>query len=917
MVNLYIEGKLLDQYADESVDIISSVLDVQDITKNTGDYSKEFSVPSSRRNNKIFKHWYNSSIDNGFDARTRVSGSIDIDGVPFKTGKWLLRNVKIVKGVPDSYKINFYGDTASLSETVGKDILKDLDFTSLDHAYTPDKIKEGLTQGLSNGSIIYTPIAQKGMFYDSDSATTDEVVNGILRRRNIAWNGGGSGIEYRELRPSMKVIEIIKAIEVKYGITFSRDFFGTTEFDELYIWLSADLEGKAIGNNDELIDWSTTDGSWMNTTTDVATYTYDPSSTGNDGMRIELKITPSAGFENVNYTAYIKRTDNGEGRIAQLTSVSGTQTLIPLNYPGFNPITHDDIVIEFYVVSTEAFEYSATLKSTYILNGVGFGIPETSSTSGNVVTTAGVVMKRLMPELEVTEFLRGIIQMFKLVVIGKGDKDFYVNSLDAFYRTGNRHEITKYVDFASIGVDRGEIISELDFTYEDPTTILAKKFKDDNGVGYGDSKVKLINENGVAYDGDVLTVKLPFETIVYERLTDADTDTDTTIQIGSAIDIAYEPVFTKPHLHYASLVSIANDNVKWGTSTPQQLNTNMFMPMSHFGIYSPAYSLGFESEVSTYSNEIMNNTLYSNHYQNYLEAIFNVKRRTFKVSAQLPIQIVTRLQLNDIITIDQLDYRINNFKYNLLTGRTQLELINGFDKYETNDVVLPTECFNASILGGTYGFNIPNVQNYAITSSVVGGGTPFVTESVDVDNRLKAIVQPWTSIPVGTFSRTTNLTFTDTVPTIVQGDIVRNGDFADSSEWYIPNGYTDGWIVGGGFAESTGIAGRRLDQTSSFDSVVGGCTYEVEYTISDWVSGEVGIWFGSSNGVHVKNSGNGTYTGTHVAGFDADDIGLVQINEPNHLNGIFIGKVSNLSITGCKRTFKEQGGMCITQTNQG
>jgi len=27
--------------------------------------------------------------------------------------------------------------------------------------------------------------------------------------------------------------------------------------------------------------------------------------------------------------------------------------------------------------------------------------------------------------------------------------------------------------------------------------------------------------------------------------------------------------------------------------------------------------------------------------------------------------------------------------------------------------------------------------------------------------------------------------------------------------------------------------------------------------------------------------------------------------------------VSNLSITGCKRIFKEQGGMCLTQTNQG
>ena len=62
MVNLFINGELLDQYKDESVDIVSSVLDVSDITKNTGDYSKSFTVPASKNNNRIFKHWYNASI---------------------------------------------------------------------------------------------------------------------------------------------------------------------------------------------------------------------------------------------------------------------------------------------------------------------------------------------------------------------------------------------------------------------------------------------------------------------------------------------------------------------------------------------------------------------------------------------------------------------------------------------------------------------------------------------------------------------------------------------------------------------------------------------------------------------------------------------------------------------------------------
>ena len=113
MVNIYVNGELLDQYKDEAVSIVSSVLDVSDITKNTGDYSKTFTVPASvNNNNRLFKHWYNASIDNGFDSRTKVEGSIDIDGVPFKLGKWRLNKCNIVKGRLESYTINFLWESA-------------------------------------------------------------------------------------------------------------------------------------------------------------------------------------------------------------------------------------------------------------------------------------------------------------------------------------------------------------------------------------------------------------------------------------------------------------------------------------------------------------------------------------------------------------------------------------------------------------------------------------------------------------------------------------------------------------------------------------------------------------------------------------------------------------------------------------
>ena len=146
MVNIYVNGELLDQYKDEAVSIVSSVLDVSDITKNTGDYSKTFTVPASKNNNKIFKHWYNASIDNGFDSRTKVDGSIDIDGVPFKLGKWRLNKCNIVKSRLESYTINFFGNLPNISDTIGEDMLSDLAFPALTHDWTSTSVIDRVTR---------------------------------------------------------------------------------------------------------------------------------------------------------------------------------------------------------------------------------------------------------------------------------------------------------------------------------------------------------------------------------------------------------------------------------------------------------------------------------------------------------------------------------------------------------------------------------------------------------------------------------------------------------------------------------------------------------------------------------------------------------------------------------------------------
>ena len=124
-VEIYIGNNKIDLFRDENIEVNSSVASIEDITKNQTDYSKTFTVPASNANNITFKHYYNATIDNTFDARVKVDGRIMLDGMLFKKGKFRLSKVSVKKGVPSSYTINFWGNLLSISDKLGKDELKE------------------------------------------------------------------------------------------------------------------------------------------------------------------------------------------------------------------------------------------------------------------------------------------------------------------------------------------------------------------------------------------------------------------------------------------------------------------------------------------------------------------------------------------------------------------------------------------------------------------------------------------------------------------------------------------------------------------------------------------------------------------------------------------------------------------------
>ena len=763
MVNLFINGELLDQYADESVDIVSSVLDVSDITKNTGDYSKSFTVPASKNNNRLFKHWYNASIDNGFDARSKVEGSIDIDGVPFKLGKWRLNKCNIVKGRLEIYTINFFGNLPNISDTIGEDMLSDLAFPALDHDWTSDNVIDGLEGNLLDGDIVYTLMANKRYFYNSHSGAHD-VDDTTINISSGASTSHATGVVWSDLRPSVKLSKIIDAIETRYNsfiydnpIVFSRDFFSTTEFEKQYLWLKAD-DRVAIGGGEEIVDFTTGSETYINLTTNVGTFVTDRAT--NTRFAIGNKITPAAGYEDVPYTFIVRNADTGEDVYAwDRTQWGNGDGIISIGTRLFSPSGTTTFNFTWHVKSNSKIEFTSEVA---IVKQVGVVLSPSDVTTGAAQTLVNeVVIGDEMPELKIVDFLKGIFNMFKLVAIPKDDGSIYVNTLDSYYAQGQRYDATKYIDFAKFDVDRGELLKRIAFEFEEPSTILNMEFKKRaaDGQGYGASLVNVYESltPKKLIDGDTLEVKLPFEQIYFERLVEQDdaiVGTNTNIQTGVILDDNLNEVVPKAVLHYTSKQDISATPIRFVNDLAADvvLNTSLIIPIHHFGPVAPVYANLFEAEFSNFTGESLVNNLYSIHYKDYVTAIFELKRRTFMYTANLPIQIVTRLELNDVIAIGEIDYRINKYSYNLLNGLTKLELINGFDTTLQNRVYIPS-IINIERWATDMAFNVEFIESYTVTKIADGSGTSWITTGVEgTANNLATIsVDEWAT-PSGTRS---------------------------------------------------------------------------------------------------------------------------------------------------------------------
>lgn len=638
---IYIDGiaKRVELFDDEKISITSSVQDVSDISKTRTDFSQSFTVPANERNNKIFSHWYNNSLDGGFDARKRKDAYIELDTIPFRKGKIQLEKANIKNGVPEDYTITFFGSLVSLKDTFAEKKLFDLDFSAYNFTYTGGDVVDIVQGGVTND--VKFPLISSNRVW-TETGTTD----------NITTSGGA--ILTNELFPALRLSKVFDTIESDYGITFQGDFLTDNRFTNAFLWLK-NAETFVPKSGLTKVEFSTSSGFPVGSRWFLGgTLTYvQPSTFVNTSVQLSI----SAATTGIDYSILLYKNGSLVTTFPVPNKNISTNSFTLLNFVSDLPANVGSY--EFYLQSEAPLTFSNAL--TVFATGFNNGTASKAST-----TTSGVInISSFMPDIKVEDFFSGILKMFNLTCLSYEANVYEIQELESWYADGNITDITQYILSDDISIDRLQSYKKINFKYEKSESFMNVNYASNAGTQYGDLLADL------DADGGEYGVSLPFENLLFNKLTGQN------LQVGYALKQDFKNYQTKPVILYDyNTLQTCNFYLKYDTTTTNVTTYNCFGQDTLIG--STNYSLNFGNDISSLLLTPVENSLYNVYYYNYLSNIYNIKTRKYSLKAILPISLLTKIKLNDRVIIRDTRYLIDNMNIDLTSGEVSFSLINDF-----------------------------------------------------------------------------------------------------------------------------------------------------------------------------------------------------------------------------------------------
>ena len=652
-------------FEDESVVITQTIKNVQDIGKIFTDFTRTFNLPASKTNNKIFKHYYNFHIEDGFDARVRKPANIELNTLPFTDGRVKLEGVDLKDNKPHTYKITFFGSTVTLKDLVGDDTLSGLSsLVSFNKLYDASNVKDALQDDPTTNDIIVPLITHtKRLHYNSHSSDTTV--------GNLHYKSGHiTGVAYTDLKYAIRLHSIIEAIQTKYGVTFSDDFFVNTNapYYNLFMWLhrkKGEVE-NLTGVNQSIVNQfvNQSDANTLSSISNNTTLNLLGDHTKYFSKILELDVLTTTSFSISIQNDGIEIYNTGE--INSDTTINLTN--YDFGYSGTTIYIESASTVVFNSIQWE-IGYRPSPSQLYFKNY--------TILSYAFISTFTFDITQQIPDIKVIDFLSGLFKMFNLTAyVEQNTNEIVVKTLDSFYSAGSSYDVTKYVDVSSSSVNIALPYREVNFEHEDTETFLSAFHRQRYGKTWGKSEYT----NGERLDGGIYDIKTPFSQMKYERLVDENGGLNTDVQVGWFVDDNQESYVGKPLLFYPIRQTLTTQIAFLNSSTSQDPIVSYNIPSNSVALSSStsSYNMNFFAEQNEYSpsDSGFTNTLFQAYYSEYITSVFNPTNRITKVSAYLPLRILLNYTLADRFVIGANSYKINSIKTNLKNGKSEIELLN-------------------------------------------------------------------------------------------------------------------------------------------------------------------------------------------------------------------------------------------------
>jgi len=696
-LQLYIGTERVDLFKDETVSLTQTIKNVKDLAKVFTEFTQTFSVPASSVNNKIFQHYYNFDISGGFDARIKADARLELNDLPFKDGKIALQGVDLKNNLAHTYRITFFGNTVNLKDILGSAQLSSLSFSDYyDRLYDFGTVTGVMQDGLTP-FIVPLITHTNRLIYNSGSHVAFDPEATI---NNLYHQGSGSpsqnGVYWNEFKYAVRLQNIIEAIQTKYDITFSDDFFNDNtneQFSTLYMWLhrksgSVERPTQVDFVYTRLTDLVQTQSQGISSVTNGIITVTIPTNDGLQPKFLTVDLTQASANP---YSVQVLR--NGGTVVGELNSVTGNQTFTV--YASTNDFHNNATytiqiggVVTFntnnIVVSVIASATSGVSAVDQYKNSIQFGTNQ--SKEFNIVEQ--------IPKMKIIDFLSGLFNLFNLTAYVNDVGTIVVRTLDSYYADSTQvYNIDKYLDTTKSTSDVALPYNKINFSYKGLGTLLSQQFNQLTNSGWGSLSYTL--------DGDIFDapsepykIEVPFEHMQFERLYDQGNSppTSTDVQWGYSVNENLQSYIGEPLIFYG--IPITNGtNIRIRDTVLNNTVADIvdyIIPSNSFSI-APSTSrinIHFQNELNEYlANEPdglvggdnalgFTDTIFETDYREYIQDVFSLRRRLLKVTAYLPMKVYYNLQLNDLIQLGQDSYKINSMKTDLTTGKTEFELLN-------------------------------------------------------------------------------------------------------------------------------------------------------------------------------------------------------------------------------------------------